>query len=534
MKAHLLFRDADFDFEMPTPDHEDDVLQDLDLTTVLDAMSEGDSFLELVARRVLLTSLTDGDAIRYRQRVLADCLRHPDLVRELYALAVDAMTREKRIYQPLFSHASGVLRQASERMGLFVEILRRLRALADAHQEEVTSEGLVDLFEMLRTELSDDYFREIEDHLHRLGTQNGVLVSAGLGVANRAIQYVLRRPSGARRSLRERMGIGVRNAFSFEIAPRDEAGARALADLTDRGVNLAANALAQSAEHVHHFFLMLCQELAFYVACCNLHDRLEEVAASTCTPDPELNRENALAFSNLRDVGLVLRTRAPVVGNDLKGDGASLVMVTGANSGGKSTFLRSLGQAQVMAQCGLFVCAETFASSLCDRVLTHFTREEDSTMTSGKLDEELARMSDLADTATPASMVLFNESFAATNEREGSEIARQVVRALREAGVRVGFVTHMYDLARSLYQEGDDTTRFLRAERGPDGARQYKLVEGPPLSTSYGVDLFERMGGWSGSRQPSGREGRGASCTEVPTTSSDEPPAGSAGTRRPE
>jgi DNA mismatch repair ATPase MutS len=61
-------------------------------------------------------------------------------------------------------------------------------------------------------------------------------------------------------------------------------------------------------------------------------------------------------------------------------------------------------------------------------------REEDATMKSGKFDEELSRMSDIADDMTSNSMVLFNESFAATNEREGSEIGRQIVCALLEKG----------------------------------------------------------------------------------------------------
>jgi hypothetical protein len=55
-------------------------------------------------------------------------------------------------------------------------------------------------------------------------------------------------------------------------------------------------------------------------------------------------------------------------------------------------------------------------------------------MKSGKFDEELSRMSDIADDMTSNSMVLFNESFAATNEREGSEIGRQIVCALSEKG----------------------------------------------------------------------------------------------------
>ena len=69
------------------------------------------------------------------------------------------------------------------------------------------------------------------------------------------------------------------------------------------------------------------------------------------------------------------------------------------------------------------------APASCDGVFTHYKREEDATMESGKLDEELARMSDIVDHITPGCILLCNESFASTNEREGSQIARQIVTA---------------------------------------------------------------------------------------------------------
>ena len=62
-------------------------------------------------------------------------------------------------------------------------------------------------------------------------------------------------------------------------------------------------------------------------------------------------------------------------------------------------------------------------------------------MTSGRLDEELRRMSAIADQIGPHCLMLFNESFAGTNERERSEIGRQVVSALLDAGITVFFVT---------------------------------------------------------------------------------------------
>jgi DNA mismatch repair ATPase MutS len=55
-------------------------------------------------------------------------------------------------------------------------------------------------------------------------------------------------------------------------------------------------------------------------------------------------------------------------------------MITGANQGGKSTFLRAMGQAQLMAQAGMFAPAQALSVSVCSGVFTHFKREEDATM----------------------------------------------------------------------------------------------------------------------------------------------------------
>lgn len=148
-----------------------------------------------------------------------------------------------------------------------------------------------------------------------------------------------------------------------------------------------------------------------------------------------------------------------------------------------------------MMQCGMFVAAESLRVNVCDGIFTHYKREEDATMNSGKLDEELSRMSAIVDSIRPNSLVLFNESFGSTNEREGSEIARQIVRALLEAGIKVFYVTHLYDLAHGFYVQKLDAALFLRAERHVDGGRTFKLVDGEPLATSYGDDLYRRIFG---------------------------------------
>ena len=97
-------------------------------------------------------------------------------------------------------------------------------------------------------------------------------------------------------------------------------------------------------------------------------------------------------------------------------------------------------------------------------------------------------MSDIVDHVKPDSVILFNESFAATNEREDSQIARQITRALVEKRVKVFFVTHLYEFPRWFYDRHKENTLFLRAQRQADGKRTFRLIEGEPMQTSYGVD----------------------------------------------
>jgi len=82
---------------------------------------------------------------------------------------------------------------------------------------------------------------------------------------------------------------------------------------------------------------------------------------------------------------------------------------------------------------------DALRANLCGGIFTHYKREEDTSMRSGKLDEELSRMSSIVDKMTPTSILLLNESFASTNEREGSEIARQLVQALLETGINPSY-----------------------------------------------------------------------------------------------
>ena len=477
------------------PNSDETLTQDLELDTLLNAMAAEDEFLYEMAKRGILSSLTDPEAILYRQQVLADCLEHPAIVREIYELAIEALGNERKV-GGFWTGASPdrILHWAVEVLKLHMDVLKRLRQLAAEQEENFRSEGFARFFAMLREELADDYLQTVGQHLNELEFKRGVLESAELAKGFKGGRYMVHKLRV--QNWKERLSRRNRApAYSFELHPRDESGFRALEEIRGRGINLAANSVAQSADHIKSFFSMLRIELAFYLACVNLHARLAEKGEPICFPVPTDAGESAFVCQDLHDVCLTFHLDGRVVGNDVDADEKSLVMITGANQGGKSTFLRSVGLAQLMMQSGMFVGARSLRADVCNGVFTHYKREEDASMESGKLDEELARMSKIAAQITPNCLLLCNESFASTNEREGSEIARQVVRAMLGKQIKVFFVTHMYDLAHGFHAQRPDNALFLRAERRADGSRTFKLIKGEPLPTSFGEDSYRRIFG---------------------------------------
>ncbi len=494
MKVFLMFPNQDFNLKAELPAQADALMQDLQLDILLDAMAAGDLFLRNIAKVALLSSLEDPEIIRYRQAILQDCLKNPDLVRELYQIPVQALINKQKQWLGIFSlYPSSILSSAVELLEMFVGLLRKMRRIADESTGQFESAGFQRFFDMIKQELDEAYFLEVENHLKELHFREGVLISAELGMGNEGHNYILRKPKRQKGDWMKRVFSRRSPVYSFSIPPRDDHGAKAIGELRDRGINSVANAVAQSANHIDSFLNVLRVELGFYIGCLNLAERLAEIGEPITFPQASPTTVRNHTFRSLYEICLALTMNQGVVGNEMNGEGKDLVMITGANQGGKSTFLRSIGIAQLMMQCGMFVGAEAFAANCCNGVFTHYKREEDISMKSGKFDEELGRMSAIIDLLRQNSLVLFNESFAATNEREGSEIARQIVQALLKRKIKVFFVTHMYELARSFYDLSLPSALFLRAERQTDGQRTFKLREGKPLPTSFGEDVFHKI-----------------------------------------
>ncbi len=492
MKTFLMYANRDFDATPPSKKEPIQFTQDLELDVLLSAAAAGDRYLyEVMAAACAGAWENDIATIRYRQDILKDCLANPAIVRQFYAIAIEPFGRDLSWNFSLYGRdASSMVGSGVRTLQSSLGVLRRLRNTCSANASNFTSHGFRQFFNTLEQDLDDGYLEAAGADLNNLTFRKGVLLSAQVGDGGKGVGTMLRKPQPRDLSwVQAVLTPGAQN-YTLQLAPRDEAGAHAFGELQNRGLSLISDAVYQSAEHVLSFLKTLRAELAFYIGCLNLSEQLARIGESIAFPEAS-EGQNGFRCRNLRDVCLALTMGRSVVGNDVNANGKPLVIITGANRGGKSTFLRSVGLAQLMLQCGLFVTADAFASSLHTGLFTHYKREEDRTMRSGKFDEELVRMSGIADQVRRGAMLLFNESFAATHEQEGSEIARQIVSALLENDVAVFFVSHMYEFSRSFLN--DERALFLRADRSEDGARSFRLREAKPLPKSFGVDLYQRI-----------------------------------------
>jgi hypothetical protein len=508
MKVLLMHKERNFDTEAAMPLNEVELMQDLELDILLSAMAKSDKFMHAIAKKALLISLSDKAEIMYRQEILCDAIKNEALVRELYAIAVEAIEAKKRNWFGIYVSSPGsILYSAGALMEMYVPLLEKLHALAEHAVATFTAPGFRRFFSMITEELCGKYFQEIQEHLDALKFRDGVLISSKLASGCEASEHVLRISDKPRESWLQRLLSPRSPTYSFSVSPRDEAGCHALDEIRNRGLNCAANALARATDHIESFFTVLRAELAFYIGCLNAREQLTRLGETLCFPDAHEQGSLSNRFNGLYNICLSLHLRRKTVGNDMDAVDRNPIIITGVNEGGKSTFLRSLGTAQLMMQCGMFVPAISFSADIVSGVFTHFRRKEDRTMSSGKFDEELVRMSSIADQLRPHALILFNESFAATNEREGSDIARQICAALVEQGIRVVFVTHLYTFAQGItasarkekfepaLPEVPYNPLFLKAERKSDGSRTFILSPGEPAPKSHGEDLYRKVFG---------------------------------------
>jgi DNA mismatch repair protein MutS len=208
-------------------------------------------------------------------------------------------------------------------------------------------------------------------------------------------------------------------------------------------------------------------------------------------------RERVVGAVDLALADRLLVDGATVVPNGYQLAGPERVLVvTGANQGGKTTFARTVGQLHVLAALGCPVAAREARLALADRVLTLFEREEDLRDLRGKLQDELVRARELLAQATPASLAIVNEAVSATTAADALQVGRRVLRRLLDVGALGVWVTFVDELASmdpavvSMVcgvDPADPTRRTFELTRRPADGRAYAVA----IARAHGLTYDE-------------------------------------------
>ncbi|MGH9170758.1 MAG: MutS-related protein [Acidimicrobiales bacterium] len=236
------------------------------------------------------------------------------------------------------------------------------------------------------------------------------------------------------------------------------------------------------------------REVHFYLAYIACTKPLRSAGLSFCYPEVA-EESTVVAAKESFDLALALKlvpARQSLVCNDVELSGPErLLVVSGPNQGGKTTFSRMFGQLHHLAAIGCPVPGTEARLGLCTSVFTHFAREENIEHLTGKLEDDLVRIRDIVETAGPGSVVIVNEIFTSTTLQDALLLGTRVIESLLRADVTGVYVTFIDELAR-LGPATVSMVSMVSPENPVD--RTFKVVRRPPDGLAYAVAIATKYG----------------------------------------
>jgi DNA mismatch repair protein MutS len=483
----------------------------------------------------------DPETIAYRQAVLEDLLTNPALVESLNALlpVIDSLSTSSTEYRLKreMTWLHEVVWRAGELQNI-IDCFEGMGEILSSVDGQIHSEGLRRLHKEIRAAQNDPTYqrlvKELPGLLARLQSKPSITIGVNLDASLRPIQAtllsvndkpftdqsLLNRLFGART---EREGLAplhsvpqrVDGPFSGPVDPLMVPLFADLANVLEKTAIPIADQLRGYASVHGRLFTNLRQALIFYLGAVRFMQRFQTLGLPMVRPQIAPGEERRCEVQDFYNVHLVLRhleandgKGAAIVTNDIRiGPEGHILILTGPNRGGKTTYLQGVGVLHILAQAGLRVPGTQATISPLDQLFTHFPLEEKPDTDTGRFGEEAIRLGQIFEQVTRHSLVLLNESLSSTSFSESLYLAQDVVRMLRRVGARAIYSTHLHELANRVDELNDSVagdSKIISLVASPiDTAQQapgaevihsYKVEIRPPLGQSYAREIAARYG----------------------------------------
>jgi DNA mismatch repair protein MutS len=488
--------------------------------------------------KLLSVMQTSGENIAYRSEILEDFMQNKS-VRQCAAnilMKLIALKNEYGVKTFRFDETHKDILWKFSVMQSYVKCIKEIREILEDCKNDVKSEGLQNFIKYIddiyRSESYKFIVEKLPEHQKAIDNMKGITVGINMNKLLEPTEAMILtfepKPFKKRSFLsdffqtKDNAEEILKKSQFYSLAKVSKSGIEA-AFLKDLG-EVIRMGLEKVAELLDEYFTSGIEELLeydleidFYMAGYHLVDRAQEMGIPMTRPEVADKEERICEIENTCDISLAVRMRKEnsklsrpgdvIVKNDVAmNDQGRIFIITGPNQGGKTTYTRAIGMAQVLFQAGLYVPGTKAKMSPVDKLFTHFPKEEERRVDEGRLGEELRELSGMMDSVTRYSMVLLNESLSSTSAYDSLVICANLMKAFRSIGLRVVFSTHLHELAYEIDNinsevEGSSTVIGLVSqikkieENGKiKHVSTYKIIPAVTDGKSYAYDIAYKYG----------------------------------------
>ncbi len=492
----ILFEKAEGDIKKETPEAPS-FFADLNLDQIVDAITTGKEEYDL--KPFFYTSLKDADMIKYRQEIMRD-LESEDLSGHIKSFA--EKMREMRRYLALVD----TLYYKYHKEGWFLEALTiYCEAVSDlAHDLDLsvlTSRGLSAFREYLKDYAASRPFTSLAAETKELRAELAAvkycMIIKGSRIKVRKYESEIDYSADVEQTF-ERFKQGAVKDYRAKF-PMDSGMNHVEARILDLVAKLYPEIFlnldhycANNRNYLDETIGVFDREIQFYIAYLEHIAKIKPAGLKFCYPQISVTSKNIHNYDGF-DLALAYKLipeESPVVCNDfLLNDKERIIVVSGPNQGGKTTFARTFGQMHYMAGLGCPVPGSGARLFMFDKLLTHFEKEESIDNLRGKLQDDLIRIYDILNQATSNSIIVMNEIFTSTTLNDAVFLGKKVMEKIMHLDLLCVFVTFIDELA-SLSEK----TISMVSTVVPDNPAQrtYKIVRKPADGLAYAIAIAEK------------------------------------------